>query len=81
MRSQDEALATFWPGRKPEDGEILSSMTVAEIDRLVRAVTHPYPGAFWDSPEGKILVWAGSMYEVEGAISDPASDGFFGLLN
>src|SRR5690606_155268 len=44
---QNDQDATEWPGRKPEDGEILNSMTMEEADRLVRAVTHPYPGAFY----------------------------------
>lgn len=59
---QDESLATVWPGRTPADGEIrLDRMTVAEVDRLVRATTRPYPGAFLRQDDGSILrVWAGS---------------------
>ena len=34
---QDEAKATVWPERKPEDGEIHASMTMEEAERLVRA--------------------------------------------
>ena len=77
LRPQDQSSATYWPGRKPEDGQILASMSVAEIDRLVRAVTHPYPGAFWDSPKGRIVVWAGSVCEVEAAVPIPACDGTY----
>jgi methionyl-tRNA formyltransferase len=43
---QDEALATRWPRRRPRDGEILSTMSCPEIDRLVRAQLGPYPRAF-----------------------------------
>lgn len=57
MLPQDESRATYWPGRKPEDGEISEEMTVDEIDRLVRAVGKPYPGAFvWKEGE-KVPVW------------------------
>lgn len=77
LTPQDEANATVWPGRTPEDGAVLPWMTVAEIDRLVRAVTHPYPGAFWDGPAGRIVVWAGSMHALEGAIPIPAMDGTY----
>jgi methionyl-tRNA formyltransferase len=81
LRPQDEALATVWQGRTPEDGAILPSMTAAEIDRLVRAVTHPYPGAYWDGPTGRIVVWAGTMCEVDGAIPIPATVGTYWATN
>lgn len=56
---QDESLATEWPGRKPEDGAILPAMTVREVDRLVRAVTAPYPGAFWSQDGVRWRIWRG----------------------
>ncbi|MEC1747894.1 formyltransferase family protein [Schinkia azotoformans] len=60
---QDEYKATEWPGRKPEDGEILNSMSMEEADRLVRAVTRPYPGAFYKE-EGKTLrIWSAKVEE------------------
>lgn len=58
LRAQDEQLATLWPGRKPEDGRLAADMSVADADRLIRAVTHPYPGAFLDTPGLRIRVWA-----------------------
>jgi len=56
---QDNTRATQWPGRTPEDGRITPSMTVAEVERLVRAVTRPYPGAFFDIDGRRLRVWAG----------------------
>lgn len=71
---QDHSQATQWPGRKPQDGELFSSMTMEEADRMVRAVTHPYPGAFYRT-EGKILrIWAAKTNPVQGII--PLADGF-----
>lgn len=58
LTKQDESIATVWPGRKPEDGEIFSSMTMNEADRLVRAVTHPYPGAFYKGKDKIIRIWS-----------------------
>lgn len=55
---QDHAAATEWPGRKPEDGEIKSSMTMLEADRMVRAVTHPYPGAFYREGARILRIWS-----------------------
>ena len=43
---QDNSKATTWPGRKPEDGEINLKGSIYDAEKLVRAVTHPYPGAF-----------------------------------
>ncbi|NMM30638.1 MAG: methionyl-tRNA formyltransferase [Cellulomonas sp.] len=59
---QNELKATVWPGRRPEDGEILpESMSVGDVDRLVRATGRPYPGAFIARPDGSILrVWSGA---------------------
>ena len=70
LTRQDEARATVWPGRRPEDGELLPSMTMEEADRMVRAVTHPYPGAFYVCGGRKVTVWraAVSRGHAEGAL-------------
>lgn len=43
---QDESRATYCCGRLPEDGRIDWASSTDTIDRLVRATSHPYPGAF-----------------------------------
>ena len=48
-RPQDPRLATYFGGRRPEDGVIDWSKSAAEIHNLVRAVAPPYPGAFTDT--------------------------------
>lgn len=58
LRPQDHAAATQWPGRRPEDGEITGNMTMLEADRMVRAVTHPYPGAFYREGETTLRIWS-----------------------
>ena len=67
---QDETRATYWEGRTPADGRITSSMTVEEVDRLVRATTHPYPGAFVEQPPNIVRIWQGCP----GSPLDPAPD-------
>lgn len=60
LTPQDESQATEWAARRPEDGRIdPTTMTVADVDCLVRAVTHPYPGAFLDCLGFRLRVWAG----------------------
>lgn len=71
---QDHSKATEWPGRKPEDGEIFSTMTMVEADRMVRAVTHPYPGAFYRGGNGTVRIWSAKVSPTEGSIR--LKDGF-----
>jgi methionyl-tRNA formyltransferase len=54
---QDESQATYFGGRKPEDGRIAWTQTCTEIFNLIRAVTDPYPGAFTDVGDARLMVW------------------------
>jgi len=54
---QDEAQATYFGGRKPEDGRIDWTQTSAQIFNLIRAVTDPYPGAFTEAGPARLMVW------------------------
>lgn len=56
-RIQDEAQATFFAGRKPEDGRIDWTASADRIYNLVRAVTQPFPGAFTEVDGKKMLIW------------------------
>jgi methionyl-tRNA formyltransferase len=53
---QDESEASVWPRRRPEDGELTSAMTCAEVDRQVRALLGPYPRAFVTCESSRISV-------------------------
>jgi methionyl-tRNA formyltransferase len=57
LRIQDERLATVWPARKPEEGEIDLRGSVWDAEKLVRAVTRPYPGAFYFDHGRKMIIW------------------------
>ena len=54
---QDESQATYFGGRKPEDGRITWTQTSRQIFNLIRAVTEPYPGAFTDVKGARLMVW------------------------
>lgn len=54
---QDESQATYFGGRKPEDGRIDWSRPSVQIFNLVRAVTDPYPGAFTQVGPARLMVW------------------------
>jgi methionyl-tRNA formyltransferase len=54
---QDDAQATCFGGRKPDDGRIDWRQTSTRIFNLIRAVTDPYPGAFTDVSGARLMVW------------------------
>jgi len=56
-KAQDESKATYFGGRKPEDGRIAWTQTSRQIFNLIRAVTDPYPGAFTDVGPARLMVW------------------------
>ncbi len=54
---QDHASATYYGGRRPEDGKIDWKRSATEIRNLVRALTRPYPGAFSFMGNRKCIFW------------------------
>ena len=56
-RPQDASRATTFGRRRPEDGAFEWSRPAAEIHNLVRAVSHPYPGAFAPHAGRTLYVW------------------------
>lgn len=54
---QDHAQATVFGGRRPEDGRFSWGQDARAIYNLMRAVTHPYPGAFTGYAGKNFWVW------------------------
>ena len=54
---QDESQATKFGRRTPKDGEINFAWNSKRIHDLVRAVTHPFPGAFAFIDGKKLMIW------------------------
>ncbi|UVO52856.1 methionyl-tRNA formyltransferase [Sphingomonas sp. SUN039] len=54
---QDESAATYLSARRPEDGLINWNDDALSIDRLIRAVGRPYPGAFTWLGRKKVTIW------------------------
>src|SRR5437588_622254 len=51
----------FWPKRRPEDGLISWDSTAQELYNWVRALTHPYPGAFTFLHGRRLTLWSADM--------------------
>lgn len=56
-RPQDASRATTFGKRRPEDGAFQWSQPAADIHNLVRAVSHPYPGAFTPHGGRTLYIW------------------------
>jgi methionyl-tRNA formyltransferase len=56
-RPQDHAAATSFGRRRPEDGAIDWNRAASEIHNLIRAVSHPYPGAFAPLAGRTTTIW------------------------
>jgi UDP-4-amino-4-deoxy-L-arabinose formyltransferase/UDP-glucuronic acid dehydrogenase (UDP-4-keto-hexauronic acid decarboxylating) len=63
---QDHARATVVGRRRPEDGRVHWDWPAARIANMIRAVTHPYPGAFVGDGDARLHLW-------EGAAGGPAA--------
>lgn len=56
-RAQDETRASYCAKRTAADGRIDWTAGSETVDRLVRAVTAPYPGAFTDRDGDRLIIW------------------------
>ena len=65
---QDQSQASYFGGRRPSDGLISWDKDALSVYNLVRAVTHPYPGAFTHLRGKKLFIWAGKP------LADPATE-------
>lgn len=77
---QDASGISYCGKRTADDGRIDWTSSAVDVDRLVRAVTAPYPGAFTERAGDRLIVWeaepwtgpshygpAGQVLTVEGA--------------
>jgi methionyl-tRNA formyltransferase len=56
-RRQELERGSYYGRRRPEDGRIDWRWPARRICNLVRAVTHPYPGAFCFAAGRKLFIW------------------------
>jgi len=60
-RKQDIEQGSYYGRRRPEDGRIDWNWPARRVFNLVRAVTHPYPGAFCVADGRKLMVWSAAI--------------------
>jgi len=54
---QKEQEPSFFPKRDRDDGIIFWESSTLDIYNLIRAVTHPFPGAFTFLDKNRIVIW------------------------
>jgi methionyl-tRNA formyltransferase len=70
-RKMNIAKGSYFGRRKPEDGRIDWRWPARRIFNLVRAVTHPYPGAFCFVGGRKLLIWEAKIGAETGTLGAP----------
>jgi methionyl-tRNA formyltransferase len=68
---QNLSRGSYFGRRRPEDGRIDWRWPARRIFNLVRAVTHPYPGAFCWLDGRKLFVWESRIAAEEGPCGAP----------
>jgi UDP-4-amino-4-deoxy-L-arabinose formyltransferase/UDP-glucuronic acid dehydrogenase (UDP-4-keto-hexauronic acid decarboxylating) len=62
---------TFYPKRYPKDGAINWEDPTNIIDRLVRAVGEPYPGAFTEYESERVFFWEAQPFSTDFIFDEP----------
>jgi len=73
---QDKTNATRYFKRKPEDGKLDINWDVDKCVRFIRALTHPYPGAFLlinNEKNEKLLVWSAEKGKITETGAQPGT--------
>ena len=72
-RPQHPEAGSYFGRRRPEDGRIDWNWPARRIFNLVRAVTHPYPGAFCFVDGRKLYVWRARIGRERGPCGRPGT--------
>ena len=70
-RPNDLSKGSYFGRRRPDDGRIDWSWPARRIFNLVRAVTHPYPGAFCVAGGRKLIIWEARIGRESGSTALP----------
>jgi methionyl-tRNA formyltransferase len=70
---QDLKAGSYFGRRRPEDGKIDWSWPARRIFNLIRAVTHPYPGAFGLADGAKLIIWQARIASENGHRGEPGT--------
>ncbi len=70
---QDPARASCFGRRRPEDGRVRWEWPAERIANMIRAVSHPFPGAFVGDGSDRLFLWAGRVDSQSPAVAPPGT--------
>jgi UDP-4-amino-4-deoxy-L-arabinose formyltransferase/UDP-glucuronic acid dehydrogenase (UDP-4-keto-hexauronic acid decarboxylating) len=62
---QNDSDARYLPQRLPEDGGIDWNSPVTDIYNIIRALTHPFPGAYTYYSGHKMIIWKARPFSIK----------------
>ena len=65
-RSPQSGHVSVWPQRRPSDGRLDLTASGTDVDRMVRALADPYPGAFAMFGGARITLCSGELTDTTG---------------
>lgn len=68
--------ATYLLVRRPEDGRIDWNKSALEIEKLIRATSRPYPGAFGIYKDKRVIIWKARVESNTKYIGNPGQIAF-----
>ena len=75
---QNSGLASYFPPRKPIDGRIDWKGSAVNIHNLIRALTYPYPGAYFYSKRKKWVIEEAQVVSKGPTVSKVGEPVFYG---
>ena len=63
IKQDNSKFIEYWPKRTPEDGKIDWCKDGKDVYALIRATTHPYPGAYTFFKKSKLIIWKAKLLE------------------
>tara|TARA_R110002050_G_scaffold270114_2_gene413074 strand:+ start:25053 stop:26015 length:963 start_codon:yes stop_codon:yes gene_type:complete len=70
-REQDESKASYLGKRAPSDGYLDWELPALDLQRLIRAVSHPLPGGITFLGEKEIRVWKSEVWNEQDIVGVP----------
>ena len=70
-QEQDESQASYLGKRAPSDGYLDWDLPAADLQRLIRAVSHPLPGGITFLGDKEIKVWRAEVWNAEDIVGVP----------
>jgi len=65
IKQKQADFIEYWPKRTPKDGKIEWTKSGKEIHTLIRATTHPYPGAYTFFKKSKLKIWKAKFLDTK----------------